>query len=213
MRRSSPTKVDREYRSTTNCSTYMVRSIAVIVWAIGLSQPSMSEPLKRSYAKVVLESSKKHDIDPFTIVAIGWHESRWRSVVSKDGEDYGIMQIRARYSKGCRKDLKSAECKKAKARLLNPHYNIRRAANLISNWRKTCRRLTGRPALFHRWLHGYGGMGNLKKGIICGQKKTKGKWRDLPRRKLLKRIINYRLMLIKQQPSGRRGDPTQVCPL
>jgi len=178
----------------------MVRSIAVIAWAIGLSQPSLPQTTKTSYAKVVKEVSKKHKIDPFTIVAIGWHESRWRSVVSKDGEDYGIMQIRARYSKGCRKDLKSKSCAQAKARLLNPHYNIRRAANHINEWRKTCRKLTRRPALFHRWLHGYGGMGNLKRGIICGQKKRRGKWRDLPKRKLLLRIMNYRKMLIRKQP-------------
>lgn len=179
----------------------MVRSIAVIAWAIGMSQPSLPDTTRASYAKVVREVSKKHQIDPFTIVAIGWHESRWRSIVSRDGNDYGIMQIRARYSKSCLKDSESTACQASKVRLLNPHYNIRRAAQLITKWRKTCRKLTGRPALFHRWLHGYGGMGSLSRGIICGQKKSsRGKWRDLPVRKLLKRVMNYRKMLIRKQP-------------
>ena len=165
----------------------MVRSIAVIVWAIGLSRPSLPAPTVKAYAKTVQSAAKKHRIDPFTITAIGWHESRWRaSVVSRDGEDYGIMQIRARYLKGCRGvPLKSKSCLSAKASLLNPYFNIRAAAGYIAAWRKTCRKLTGRPALFARWLHGYGGMGNLKRGIICGQQKRRGKWTDLPLRKQL----------------------------
>ena len=180
----------------------MVRSIAVIAWAIGLSQPSLPQSTRASYAKVVREVSEEHRIDPFTIVAIGWHESRWRSsAVSRDGEDYGIMQIRARYSSACQKDQASEACQASKTRLLNPHYNIRRAASLITKWRQTCRKITGKPALFARWLHGYGGMGNLKKGVICGQKKSrKGKWRDLRVRRLLKRVMNYRKMLIRKQP-------------
>jgi hypothetical protein len=43
-------------------------------------------------------------------------------------------------------------------------------------------------------------MGNLKRKIICGQQKLKGRWRDLPVRKKLRNIINYRLMLIRKQP-------------
>ena len=180
----------------------MVRSVAVIAWAIGLSQPSLPQRSRVAYAKTVREVSKEHHIDPFTIVAIGWHESRWRSsVISRDGEDYGIMQIRARYVGGCRgKPGDSESCKATKASLLNPHVNIRSAARHITEWRKTCRKLTGRPALFARWLHGYGGMGNLKRKIICGQQKLKGRWRDLPVRKKLRNIINYRLMLIRKQP-------------
>ncbi len=59
----------------------MLRSVAVIAWAIGLSQPSLPESVRVAYAETVREAAHKHHIDPFTIVSIGWHESHWRSSV------------------------------------------------------------------------------------------------------------------------------------
>ena len=196
----------------------MVRPIAVIVWAIGVAAPNLPDPVAKSYAQRIHVESKRYKIDPFTLVSIIRHESRFRaSAISKDGEDYGLGQIRARYRGACRKDKDpvnnpSPACKAVKARLLHGPTNIGSVARAIDRW-KTCRKITGKPALFARWLHGYGGMGSFKRKILCGMKKRKGKWRDVPVRPLLKRIINYRRMLIKLQRSGRRGDPTQACPL
>jgi hypothetical protein len=198
----------------------LLRSVFIITWAISLSQPSMSTAQRTSYAKIVREQAQKHRIDPFTLVAIIHHESRWRpNAVSRDGEDHGLGQIRARFEKACRKDADpvkapSPGCKRAKMSLLNGTYNIRRMAGHIANWRKTCRKITGQPALFKRWLHGYGGMGKRShRGWvqICGQRPTKKGWVDIPVRRQLRNIMNYRKRLIRlskrQRPSraGRGG--------
>ena len=194
----------------------MIRSIAVIAWAILLSNPGMPDAQARAYAKTLQKAAKDHNFDPFSGVAIIHNESRWRqSVISPDGEDYGLGQIRARYVKGCRGDedpLKrpSASCKAAKARLLNGHYTLRRMGRHITDWRKTCRRITKRPALFHRWLAGYGGMGRPKKGggwkRICGQHRTKRGWRDLPQRKAIRNILAHRKRLIRKLRRKRRAE-------
>ena len=179
------------------------------MWAIGFASPSLPKSVARNYAAVIQAEAKDHGIDPFTIVSLIRHESRFRaSVISADGEDYGLGQIRARYLMACRKDKNpvkspSPRCLAAKTRLLHGPANIRHLAGAITQWRKTCRRMTGRPALFARWLHGYGGMGNLRRGIICGQSKATGKWRDLPLRPLLRNIIQYRLRLVRASRNRR----------
>ena len=182
----------------------MVRSIAVIVWAIGIASPSLPDGLARSYASVIQAECRERQIDPFTIVSIIRHESRFRaSAISADGEDYGLGQVRARYLEACRADKDpvhnpSPQCKAAKLTLLHGPTNIRHLTGAITQWRKLCRKITGKPALFRRWLHGYGGMGNLRRNIICGQKKVRGKWRDLPLRPMLKNIIQYRKQLLRR---------------
>ena len=199
----------------------MIRSIAVIAWAILLSNPALPKKQARAYAKTLQKTAKDHNFDPFSGIAIIHSESRWRqSVISPDGEDYGLGQIRARYVKGCRGDKDpvkhpSASCKAAKARLLDGHHNIRRLGVHITQWRKTCRRITKRPALFHRWLHGYGGMGRPRKGggwtHICGQRRTKRGWRDLPKRKAIRNILAHRRRLIhklRRKRLAERGGTT-----
>jgi len=181
----------------------MWRTIAAIVWAIQNVSPTVSTPRATSYAKAIQTQAHKRHIDPFTIVSIIHHESRFRaSAISPDGEDYGLGQVRARYLRQCRKDKDplrkpSPACNAAKNRLLIGAINIRYVAQAIGSWRATCRRLTNRPALFHRWLHGYGGMGNLKRGIICGQKKKRGKWTDLPKRRQVRTIIRLQRRLAR----------------
>lgn len=184
---------------------FVDRGVDKVAWAIGQSNGSLGKDARRIYAKLVIKEARKHDFDPFTAVAIAHSESRWRpSAISPDGEDYGLGQIRARYQPGCRDDADpvhhpDAECKAAKARLLSPAYNLSMMGSAITAWRKLCKdkkRGTGRPALFHRWLAGYGGMHRPKAGIRCGQKKVKGKWRDMPLRPRLRRIINHRKRLI-----------------
>ena len=174
----------------------------------------MPKTQRVAYAKVVQAEAKEHSIDPFTLVAIIDHESHWRAgAISADGEDYGLGQVRARFQRACRKDSDpvhnpSPACKRAKMTLLNGSYNIRRIAHHISAWRNTCRKITKRPALFHRWLAGYGGMG--RQGPtggwirICGQRRTKKGWRDLPIHRQLRNIMNYRKKLIRLSKQRRR---------
>jgi len=182
----------------------MWRTVAVVAWAIGLSNPSLSSGARAKYAKVVRTIAGQRKIDPFTIVSMVHNESRWRSgVVSRDGEDLGLGQIRARYIGACRKDRDpvrnpSRACRAVKARLLTPIYNLRLVGAAITAWRKLCKKKVGR-ALFQDWLHGYGGMGRPP-GILCGHRRTPKGWRPLRVHPILRRIMDRRRMLIRRQP-------------
>jgi len=192
---------------------FVNRGQHAVAMAIGQSRPSLAYKTRAAWAKLLINTARKYDFDPFTGVAIIHNESRWRpDTVSVDGEDFGFGQVRARYLAGCRSDIPAAKdhsksCAAIKARLLSPAYGIRSLGGAIAKWRKTCRKVTGKAALFRRWLHGYGGMGKIQNGrpvILCGMKKSGKKWRDLPLRKELRRIINYRKSLIKQARQWRK---------
>ena len=173
----------------------MVRSLALIILAIQLSRPSIPRQEAVHYAKVLQQEAKEHDFDPFTGVAIIHFESYWHpGVVSKDGEDYGLAQIRARYVRGCRGDedplgSPSAECQSAKARLLDGATNIRRMAALITANRELCKEKTGR-VWFHEWLASYQGRNRPKEDKWC--KPGEGTWR----------VVNYRKELIAKLVPG-----------
>lgn len=180
----------------------MVRAVPIIAAAIALVNPSLSKQTRNSYAKTIQVTAKKYELDPFTLVAIAWHESSFRpSVVSKDGEDYGLMQIRARYQKGCRNvSQDSKSCQVEKARLLNGHYSIRRAGALIRSMRKLCRKRTKRPALFHRWMALYAGLNHPRlRGVWCGQRMVKGRWRDIRVHRGIREIVQCRRSLIHKR--------------
>ena len=141
----------------------MFRALQLIVSAILLSRPSMPLPEARRYAHVLQEEAARHAFDPLTAVAIVHFESRWRpGVVSPDGEDYGLGQIRARWFGACRNDADpvrdpSPGCRAAKANLLAGETNLRRMAVIISANRELCKEKTG-DANLPRWLAGYEGL-------------------------------------------------------
>lgn len=188
----------------------MVRPLFLIAWAIGLSQPSMPKSQLHRYAATVQREAKKHHFDPFTMVALVHFESGWRaSAVSRDGEDFGLAQIRARYLKPCRSEpdpvrSPSGACKAAQISLLNGSANLKRAAYLIEANRKFCRKKTGRPALFHRWLASYGGANRPSTGVFCGQKKSRKGWRDVKVRGVFSRVIKRRRWLVRKSKEIRR---------
>ena len=202
---------------------FVERPAKTVAAAIKLTRPRLALKVRENWAKLLIETARKNDFDPFTGVAIIRSESRWNpSVVSRDGEDFGLGQVRARYIKGCNPDIPAARdnsksCNAVKARLLSSAYGIRRMGAAITAWRKKCRKVTGRPALFKRWLHGYGGMGKRKgrRWIrLCNQRPTKKGWVDLGSGKrgtkqrrnhvLLMRIINHRLDLIRKFKPRRK---------
>jgi hypothetical protein len=188
----------------------VVRSVAIIAAAIGLCSPSMSKPSATAYARVLRAEAESHYFDPLSGVAIIWHESGWRSgAISRDGEDFGLGQIRARFIGACTKDADpigapSPGCRAVRASLLDGAYNIRLMAKQITRWRKLCRKKTGRPALFHRWLQGYGGYSKPKRGLWCGQQKSKGRWRDKPTPRQVQVILQCRRQLIRGRACKRR---------
>ncbi len=145
------------------------------------------------YARVLSQEAVERDFDPLTAVAIIHYESRWYpGVVSSDGEDYGLGQIRARWFGACRDDVDpvhapSPGCVAAKATLLNGEANLRRIAVIISANRELCKEKTGKGDL-PRWLAGYEGLSSPSRDRWCAPNwKT---WRVVDyRKKLLAKLL------------------------
>ena len=177
----------------------MFRAIASIVAAIQLSQPKVTDEDARRFAEALQKQAKVHDFDPFTGVSMIFHESSFNpSAISRDGEDYGLGQIRARFIGGCKHTESPVQaptpaCKKEKERLLVPEENIRVMAELITRHRKYCKKKVG-SALFARWLASYQGRNNVRKRRYC--KPGKGTWKVINHRKKLIREL-YRRGVLK----------------
>ena len=166
----------------------MVRSIPLLVSAILMSRPTMPKVEAARYATVLNQVALEHDFDPLTAVAIIHFETHWQpSLISADGEDYGLGQVRARYLAACRDDedpvgAPSAACQAAKANLLDGTFNIKRMATIITANREMCRERTG-TALAPQWLAGYQGYNSPSTDRWCSPgDKT---WRVLDYRKEL----------------------------
>ncbi len=159
-----------------------------------LTRPSMPSEEANRYARVLQSQAKQYGFDPFSVVAIVHYETGWLpDVVSRDGEDHGLGQIRARYRGACRKDPDplhhpTLACRQEKARLLNGEENLKEIARIIDANRKMCRKKTG-TAWFKQWLSAYQGYAPKKKGnkrIYCQ-----------PGPKTF-RVMNYRKYLIEK---------------
>jgi hypothetical protein len=79
----------------------MLREIAQIILSIHMSQlgsQAMPQARQEQLSGFIQEKSDQADVDPFLVVAIITHESKWRErVISDDRMDYGLMQVRAMY--------------------------------------------------------------------------------------------------------------------
>ncbi|HEY4120203.1 MAG TPA: hypothetical protein VGM56_20200 [Byssovorax sp.] len=150
----------------------MLRALQLIVSAILLTRPQMPHAEAERYARVIQEEAVRRDFDPFTVVAIVHYESHWLpGVVSPDGEDYGLGQIRARFVAGCHDDADpvhapSPGCRAAKATLFGGETNLRRVAMLITANRELCKDKVG-SAWFPQWLAGYQGSNRPSRDEWC----------------------------------------------
>jgi hypothetical protein len=186
------------YTGLANAGMSVPRTVGDVVWAIGLTRDVPVE-VRREWAKAIIKESTAHGVDPFTMVAIIRNESRFNpAAVDAAGECIGFAQYCLTNIPVCRKNLQAAECLSKKAALLNWRYALSQLGADISRWREYCRKVTGLPALFARWLAGYQGAYARDKQVVCGMKKVRGKWRDVPRRAVTARVMNYRLTLDKQ---------------
>jgi hypothetical protein len=140
----------------------LVASVAVLVSAILLSRPEMPRDEAVRYAEALRDMAKEQAIDPLTAVAIIHFETRFRpELVSPDGEDHGLGQVRARFVGACKDDADpvnapSEACKAVKASLLDGVANIRRMGVIIGANRELCKEKTG-TAKTSQWLAGYQG--------------------------------------------------------
>ncbi len=169
----------------------MFRAITVIVAAIQLDHPKVSDDEALVIARALQEQAESHEFDPLTGVSIIHHESRFTpGAISKDREDYGLAQIRARFIGKCRhtrspKKNPTSGCLAEKRRLLEPEENIATMAELITHHRQFCKKKVGNAG-FARWLASYQGRNNFKKKLYCVPGKGTHK------------VIEYRRALIRR---------------
>jgi hypothetical protein len=146
----------------------------------------------RRYAVVLQEEAAKHAFDPLTVVAIVHYETRWRpGLVSSDGEDYGLGQVRARFWGACRNDADpvhhpSPGCLATKASLLDGVTNLRRVATIITANRILCKEKVGSDNL-PRWLAGYEGLNSPSRDRWCAPSELT--WRVVDYRKTLVEML------------------------
>lgn len=150
----------------------MIRPIAILVAAMQLSRPGIPKEEAGRYARVLNEVASARGFDPLVAVAIVHFETQWRpALVSADGEDYGLGQVRARYLAACRDDVDpvnapSEACQRAKEALKDGATNLRRMGSIIEANIDFCKARTGSGKL-ERWLSGYQGYGDTERGIYC----------------------------------------------
>lgn len=173
----------------------MKRSLQAVAAAILLSQPGMGAGRAHTYAKVVVQEAVEHDFDPYTLVSMVHFESRWRQSVS-NGPCLGLAGVCLTNYPACRSEPQGRVCADKRRLLLEGTSNLRVAASLITANRKFCKAKTG-SALFRHWLASYQGLNRLEHGVYCGQKKVRGRWKDVATHRLTKRVIQRRLWLVK----------------
>lgn len=114
--------------------------------AIRLIMPNMPNASAQAYTDIINQEAEKLDISPLVIVGIIKHESGFDAkAISPDGEDYGLMQVRARYYGGDR------------TALLNPVVNIRAGSHIIKEDINMCRKFLHREPEYQEWLACYTG--------------------------------------------------------
>ena len=126
----------------------MFREIAQIVLGIHLSAPHLPMVKAEQFAPVIQQQAQAIDVDPLTIVSIIEHESLFRErVISADGQDYGLMQVRAKFHLHNR----SGDW------LLNGTSNIRAGVRLLKYSRDLCASVLGREPKVSEFVACYAG--------------------------------------------------------
>lgn len=155
----------------------MFREIAQIILAINLSTSTVPDARVVQFAQQIQSRSVYVNVDPFMVTAIILHESQFNErAISGDQEDFGLMQIRARFYPG------------QKLILLEGIHNIKVGTHLIKLNKDMCRNFLKREPLTQEWFACY--TGSCTKGGMC--KPTK----------LTKKIEDYSLCLKDRVENG-----------
>lgn len=188
----------------------MIRAAAILIAAMHMSRPQMPKAEAERYAKALNEAALKHKFDPLLAVAIVHFETQWYpTLISPDGEDVGLGQVRARYVGACRDDADpvnapSEACLEVKESLRDGVINIGRMGTVIGANIDFCKKHTKSDAP-ERWLAGYQGYGDPDKRIFCkpGEKTV--------------RVMNYYKDLIQSfaplpKPKKAKKAPAKAAP-
>lgn len=134
-------------------------------------------PPPSRWAAVATVEARAAGVDPVLVRAIVEHESHGRAGVVSPLSLHclGLMQICPHTLPSCRGGLGAPGCVAARARLLDGAHNLHVGVGRIVAWQAFCRRVTGRAEPRH-WLSGYAGTDGH--GVVCGQRRAAGRWRD-----------------------------------
>lgn len=128
-------------------------SLPAILLAINLSAPNLNPRTTLYYGKAIQKEAMRTETSPIIGIAIIDHESKWRSwMISEDGEDYGLMQIRARFSRNPQW-------------LLDGQANIRAGFGWIDSSKDFCEKHLKREPKTQEWLSCY--QGSCKPSKAC----------------------------------------------
>ena len=175
-------------------------SPAAIVAMILSLHPGMGHEQAQRYASIIATEGAKHGIQTATTVAIVEHESHWRArAESRDGEDIGLGQIRARYVGACRSDPEPVsnpgrECLRVRESLRDGEHNLRVTIRTLGKSVETCRKHTG------RWdaatvIAEYAGLNKPPKQW-CGRRFRRGRWVALPLHPGVAEVLRLRARLL-----------------
>jgi len=184
------------------------RSLRQIERALAYSCPSLSQANTNRYAKAIQKQAKRHRYDPYSGIGIIKYETgsscNERLVYNKLPREYsvGLGQINVIWHRSCDESkggsMKSAGCQAYIGMLMDGSSNIRVMSSMITLNRKMCRKRTGQPALFARWLSSYGGY-NGRRGVLCNMRKdSRGRWRDVKVPRHTQNVISWRRTLIRK---------------
>lgn len=199
---TSPQMLTRgQYHATLRPMGPLTTSIVAAV--LRLTAPHLGGSAD-TYAAIMSTVASASDIDPLLVMAVVEHESGWHAnAISRDREDYGLGQIRARYMSECRKDRQpvrkpSKACRNAKLRLLNGSYNLHRTIGLLKENRDLCRKTLNTEPLERDVLASYAGTNRPSLRIWCGHRKVGAQWKRVPLRKVVAEVLDLRSDLAKQ---------------
>lgn len=182
----------------------LARPLSRVEAAIRYVNPRVARVNVRSWARVIRAEAIARRFDPYTLIAIVRFESGFNPGVVNNNppREYsvGLSQINAlALYRTCREPpiLSAPSCQSSIAALTDGAHNLRTAARLITGFRDHCRRRTGKPALFARWLSAFQGY-DSRPGVTCNMRRDRrGRWRDLPAPTLTRRVMRYRRELVR----------------
>ena len=180
--------------------------VSKVARAFKIACPHINKAKAKVWGGILQKQAKQRSFCPYTGVAIIWNETgktcnERLTFKHHSGFYVGLGQINAFHRKECREGgLESPGCKMRISELQNGAYNLRRMSMGITANRKMCRKRTGHPALFARWLSSYQGfnISRGRKGVWCNMRRDKrGRWRDVKVPHLTRKVMRYRRQLLR----------------
>lgn len=182
----------------------MTSTVQVIALAIASLHPGFEPRQNHARAETIVETAAAAGVPPLLVVAMVERESRWQAGVfgGRDGQCVGLLQICLHERAACQgpERFDAPACADERLRLQDGGTNLRAAGSLLRQWRKLCRRVTGRPAGLAELLSGYGGFD--RPGVTCGRRKARGRWVSV----VVPEAIRKTLALYKELKNERKNE-------